>query len=370
MASERLRVLLDGTPLLGAAHRGRPLHRGAGRGTGLYLRSGHSRGGVHAARLATRCGTCCRTGSGRVACRVRRGCCGRCWVRTTFPPVELFAGFSDVVHGTNFVLPVAARAARRADHPRPRLLRRARRTRARATTNCPCWCAGRRARARSSARRRGSGREGARTARCARGEDRGHPARGRPGVVRRAPPDRRPACPSSACRASTCCSSARTGPRKGLGLLRRAHASAPSLPPLVLAGPGSGRRGGRVVPHRLPVRGASLRSVVAGAAAVVLPSRDEGFGLPVLEALACNVPGGVLGPARAARGRGRPGDAGALRRRGGLGAALVEALADPPSLACWRRAARTRPSSRGAAARSRRSPRTGGRHTARPGYGS
>lgn len=86
-------------------------------------------------------------------------------------------------------------------------------------------------------------------------------------------------------------------PRKNLGMLVRAHARArrddPVTPPLVLVGPaGWGDRWQSTHPDPADVvtagylSDADLQATVAGATAVCMPSLYEGFGLPVLEALA------------------------------------------------------------------------------------
>jgi glycosyltransferase involved in cell wall biosynthesis len=90
-------------------------------------------------------------------------------------------------------------------------------------------------------------------------------------------------------------------PRKNLGMLLGAHREArmtdPTVPPLVLCGPaGWGDRwsGRGPDPDHIVLAGylpdQDLRGVVAGATAICMPSRYEGFGLPVLEGLAAGRP--------------------------------------------------------------------------------
>ena len=90
-------------------------------------------------------------------------------------------------------------------------------------------------------------------------------------------------------------------PRKNLGTLLRAHAAArrqdPAVPRLVLVGPagwGDRWQGAAPDPQDVVLAGylsaPDLRGVVARAAAVCMPSYYEGFGLPVLEALAAGRP--------------------------------------------------------------------------------
>lgn len=328
--SRRLRVLLDGTPLLG--------HR-----TGI---------GHYTAALAEELASLSDVDIRVVAFTLRgwrklrvelphdvwaRGLpvsarlLRRCWLRAPLPPIEVFAGFCDVVHGTNFVLPPALLAGgvltvhdldfldRPDELPRSdiRLPELVRQSAARAAMVCtPTRAVGQQVTERL-------GVPADRVVVTPLGVD--------AAWFTATPPDDRLRA-RLALPKEYLLHVGSDGPRKGLPQLHEAHRSRPELPPLVLAGPGTPQSNGRVLRTGY-LSDVDLRRVVAGASALVLPSRDEGFGLPVLEALACNVPV-VCTDVPALREV--AGDQATMVPYGNveaLATALVQALESPPSFA-------------------------------------
>ncbi len=293
-----MRVALDGTPLLGA-------RTGIGRyaehlldalverhdldlvATAFTLRGSRSLAGAVPAGVSAH--------SRPVPARILRAA----WARTEFPPVEMLAGRADVFHATNFVLPPAYRAggvvtihdlaylttpdlvgdgSRALRELVPRSLRRAAVvcTPSRTTAEKVLDAYG------PSVRRIEVTPLGVDTEWLAASPPT-DPERRRLSL-----PDRYFLFVGT------------REPRKDLATLLagyarfRADAGAdPPRPALLLVGPPGWDTDlppadGVQVRDYLPA--ADLRLVVAGATALVMPSRDEGFGLPALEALAAGVP--------------------------------------------------------------------------------
>lgn len=287
MTERNLRVLLDGTPLLGD-------RTGVGRYTAALSEELASISDVDTRAVAftlrgwRRLRTVLPHGAQARGIPVAARMLRKSWLRTNFPPVELFAGTTDVVHGTNFVLPSTARAAGvltihdlgfleapeellASDRELPALVRRG-------AHRADAICTPTSAVADAVAERLDVDRD--KIVVTPLGVD--------PAWFTAAPAGRK-VRQRLGLPAEYLLFVGASGPRKGLDWLTRAHAAAGDLPPLVFTGPGR-FPGETDAAHTGYLSQMDLRSVVAGASALVLPSRDEGFGLPILEAMACDVP--------------------------------------------------------------------------------
>jgi glycosyltransferase involved in cell wall biosynthesis len=315
------RVLLDGGPLLGQ-------RSGIGRYTAallgeLAVRSdvdvmvtAFTARGQRALRAAVPSGV--RVRGGPVPARALH----TLWQRVSWPPTELLAAGCDVLHATNFVLPPSKRARGVVtvhdlaflDHPDqlapqqrnlPELVRRS-------VARAAVVCTPSDAVAQLVARRLDIAAE--RIVVTPLGVQRSW-------LDATAPTDALRTTLGLPRRYLLFIGAAQ--PRKGLDVLLDAHASQSELAPLVVAGP-AGWGPALTMSSRVRTVGylseAHLRCVVAGAIAVVVPSRDEGFGLPVLEAMAAGTP--VVCS-----------DLPALREIAGGLASLVP-VGDPAALAC------------------------------------
>jgi glycosyltransferase involved in cell wall biosynthesis len=283
MASAELRLLLDATPLLG--------HRtGIGRYTASLVGELATMSTVDVGLIAftlrgwRRLRATAPTGTRAIGLPVPARALRACWSRAPFPPVELLAGRTDVVHGTNFVLPPSMRAGGVVtlhdlafldapdEHGERDLAGLVRRSARRAAVVCtPTETVANAVHERLDVPR-------SRIAVTSLGVDREW--------FSTVPADAELRRQHGLPREYLVFAGA-DGPRKGLAGLLRAHS--PDLPPLVIVGPGEIRADDRVIRTGY-VPDAELRRIIAGACALVLPSRDEGFGLPALEALACGVP--------------------------------------------------------------------------------